>query len=87
MDRCHAPRLEQSAIHNLNDFASLRATVTGPNPHLNIEPGFMFEEVFGEGSPENAVGELVFESLKVIFNYVLDEVFIRRFVPYFDSLN
>jgi len=71
----------------LNDFASLRATVTGPNPHLDVEPGFMFEEVFGEGSPDNAVGELVFESLKVIFNYVLDEVFTRRFVPYFDSLN
>jgi hypothetical protein len=68
----------------LEAFASLHVTLLGPQARIEAEPGFVFEEVFGKGSPTNVVGEPVWDTLRVIYNYVVDDIFNERFGPLFE---
>jgi hypothetical protein len=68
------------------DVLVLYARITGPKPKIDVKPGVVFKEVFGRTAPEAARGELVFDTLARILNYVSDDVFSARFIPYFSAL-
>jgi len=53
----------------------------GPKPKLKAKADFSLEPVFGYGSPDCVVGESLFETLRAIYNFVVREVFQRRFNP------
>jgi hypothetical protein len=78
---------DESFDDRLDKFASLHVLVIGSQAHIKADPGFHFEEVFSRSAPPIATGEPFFETLRLILNYVIDDVFMGRFVPYFNSLD
>src|SRR5205807_898863 len=51
-----------------------------PSANIKLNMKFAFGEAFAEGP---ATGESAWDTLQRIYNYVAEEVFLRRFVPYF----
>ena len=53
-----------------------------PAADIKLQVRFAFEEAFAEGA---AAGESAWDTLKATYNYVFEEVFAYRFMPYFDG--
>lgn len=63
----------------------LRVERTGDKPQISLQSDFLFEEVFGEGSPGCVAGAPFFETLRDIYNYLAVDVFNRRFNRLIDN--
>lgn len=70
------------SIQGRTEIGRVGVTQIGPNPKCHLKPKFALAEAFAEGTPLVA-GQYVGEVLGDIFEYIQNEVFVRRFAPYF----
>jgi hypothetical protein len=64
-----------------DEIGCVRCWVTGPNPKATVKANFATAEAFSEPGP--AAGQNVANVLRDIVIYVLKDVFMERFAPYF----
>jgi hypothetical protein len=66
-----------------NNAVWLRLRATGPKPEIKGQAELLIEPVFGKGSPACVFREPFYDTLRAIYNYVVQEVVERRYNPLF----